>query len=185
MCWVYSYGGEQNTDPAHKSLPWSQEDGQLNNHNKVWKLPWQGNTGYFWTLFQGQLIFSKKSREASRRKVFKSKKTVEINRREIKSCLFHLTSKFGIDGLELKNSELPISTSIHSSSQNVLSAYYVPRTVLGSGGSSKTKERTKSLPSLLVLKKIGNYTWGGGRIIMVRGTGFELRSASYWVCHLR
>ena len=89
--------------------------------------------------------------------------------------------------LALKNLELPISTSIHSSSQNVPSAYNVPGTVLGSGSSSKNKERTKSLPSLLVLKKkkIGNYTWKGGRIIMVRGTGFELRSASYWVCHLR
>ena len=55
--------------------------------------------------------------------------------------------------LALKNSELPISTSTHSSSQNVLSTYYVPGTVLGSGGSSKNKERRNSLPSLLVFKK--------------------------------
>ena len=63
------------------------------------------------------------------------------------------TDTITVKNLALKNLELPISTSIHSSSQNMPSAYNVPGTVLGSGSTSKNKERTKSLPSLLVLKK--------------------------------
>ena len=153
----------------------------------MWKLPWRGNTGYFWTLFQGQLIFSKKSREASRRKIFESKNIVEINRREIKSCLFHLTSKIGIYEFSIEKLRTA-NINFHSFFQPKYAECLQCARDCSRLWKFIKEQRKNKIPALIISlkkKKIGNYTWKGGRIIMVRGTGFELRSASYWVCHLR